>query len=166
MTNFKTLTTSLAVLSIATFSIPVSAGDDTSTNLDEWTVAAAKAIDSEMRYPNFALRNGDSGSTRQLVTIGRDGTVLNTELVTRTRANTLNAASKRVAKGADFPALPSSFEGESLTFALNLNYYIASSPAEQRRLERGGDVRSYRLSENKKAKTRFSSIEIIPAAAE
>jgi len=165
MKNLKTIATLVTLLSATALGSPAIAGDE-AAGLNDWAEAAAVAVDKKMSYPAMAVRNGDSGSTRQLVTIDRYGNVIDAELTERARAGTINSASKRLAKQADFPALPTSFDGDRLTFALELNYHMASSTHEEIRLRRQGNVESYRLSGGAKGNQRFASIEIISGAAE
>ncbi len=119
---------------------------DQYTGLHSWAQEADKSVDDVMVYPSFAVKRGLSGRSNFRVTVDRSGEVIDSDLTDWSGDPMLKAAARRVLKRAEFPALPTSFDDESLTFSLRLNYLIAGSPIEARALMRETEVRGETVS--------------------
>ncbi|WP_286828477.1 MULTISPECIES: TonB family protein [Kordiimonas] len=127
--------------------------------LDAWAESAGSSIDKVMKYPAFAARKGDQGYASFRVTVNRAGDVIASDLLQRTDSALLNSAAMRVVAKADFPALPAEFDGEKLTFSLQLNYALAGSAMEQRNLMREGRVTGSEVASNRGPVTASISFE-------
>ena len=121
-----------AVLALAFTGIaglPVFAGDAPG-NTNEWVMQAEKAIDSVMRYPLMAERQGKSGSASFVVTINRSGDVVDYYNTGYEGSILFRPATARSLKRAEFPALPASYNKDRLSFSLKLDY-ITLMPLER-----------------------------------
>jgi len=137
--RFMKKTAIVAAVSAATmFSGAALAGQD--GGLEAWAESAGNRVDKVMTYPTFAARKGDQGYASFRVTVNRAGDVVSSDLQQRTNSSILNAAAKSVVSRTDFPALPADYDGEELTFSLQLNYALGGSAMEQRNLMRKGRV--------------------------
>lgn len=130
-----------AMALIGGFALTGAVQADQDSGLHSWAQQADKSVDKVMVYPSFAVTRGKSGRSTFRVTVDRDGDVIESNLTDWSGDMSLRAAARRVVKRADFPALPASFDDESLTFSLRLNYIIAGSPMEARALLRETEVR-------------------------
>lgn len=119
---------------------------DQYAGLGGWAQQADRSVDKVMVYPSFAAKRGLSGRTTFRVTVDRSGEVIESDLTDFSGDRMLKSAARRVLERADFPALPASYDDESLTFSLRLNYLIASSAAEERALLRETEVRGESVS--------------------
>ncbi len=160
MRHFK-LNTGLITAAVASgllFSASAQAGEP--HTIKDWAQEAGKQISKKMSYSTISLRRNQTGATQFHVTVDRDGNILDQEMVTKTKYGLINSASKRALKNADFPELPSSYEGETLRFSLNMNYAIA---ADNRGMKRTGRVTGSSVNEQFS-----SSLRILdnPATAE
>ncbi|WP_308910088.1 energy transducer TonB [Pseudokordiimonas caeni] len=131
--------------------------------LKGWAGGAAEAVDDVMVYPARAIRDNLSGAAVMRVTINRDGEVVDTGFIKKSRQSVFNAAAKRVAKRADFPAIPASYAGDEMSFALKLEYALVSSYGELRMRERQGTVTGEELADAAPAGAR-ASIQILDTA--
>lgn len=160
-TNYiKTGLVAAAAMAAAAMTTGAQAGGDHS--LTSWSEAAGKSVDKVMTYPRLALRKNEQGVTSFRVTVDRQGNVIDSDNLERANSALINSASRNVLKQADFPALPSDFEGEELTFALQLNYAIAGSSFEERALKREGRVTGREVAAARGPVT--ASIRILDAA--
>jgi len=119
--------------------------DAPGADLVSWSQAAGKSVNSEMRYPQMAIRQGDEGTTTFRVSVDRKGNVLEVKQTKKDRSVFLNGASRRLVQRVDFPSLPAGYKGEKLTFSLNLRYAIATSVTEYKNLQRDATVSSKRI---------------------
>lgn len=158
----KKSTVAAATLSAALLSGAAQAGHD--GGLAGWVEGAGDSIDSVMNYPAIAARKGEQGYASFRVTVNRAGDVIASDLQQATDSARLNAAARRTLARADFPALPSNYNGEKLTFALRLNYVIASSAKEQRQLMREGRVTGREIAAN--SAPMMASITVLDQAEE
>lgn len=117
--RFTTVATSLAVAGLMSFAIQA---DDTTMTTQEWTNAAGKAISDVMSYPAIALRQGRAGSASFVVTVNRDGDVVDYYATGGKNAMAFKSPSKSALKRVDFPALPATINGDQVSFTLNLEY--------------------------------------------
>lgn len=117
--RFTAVATSLAIAGLMSFAVQA---NDTSLNTQEWAKEAGTAISNSMTYPAIALRQGKSGSASFVVTINRDGDVVDYYANGGKNASSFRASSKRALNTVDFPALPSSIRGHQASFTLNMEY--------------------------------------------
>ncbi|UTW54197.1 TonB family protein [Kordiimonas sp. SCSIO 12610] len=161
----KTRKTILALAAISAAAFSASASADADNNLQAWAKSAGNSIDKVMTYPSFAVRAGDEGSARYQITIDRDGNVVKSKRTQKTSSRFLNSASRSVVRKADFPAIPEGYEGETMTFAVQLNYHIADNYFEYKSLQRQGTVTGSDVAQNRGPLS--ASIEILsPNTAE
>ncbi len=138
----KPLRSSLVVLSVVgAFAASFVASADQDRGLEGWTKTANAAVDDVMTYPAIAARRGHSGRSNFRVTVDRAGDIIASDLVESYGKYSLKSAAQRVLKNVDFPAIPADYDGESLTFSLQLNYIVAGSAQQARALERATEVR-------------------------
>lgn len=143
-TQYKKSVAALAL--IGGVALTGAAHADQDSGLNAWASQADKSVDEVMVYPTFAAKRALSGQTTFRVTVDRSGDVVDSTLTDTSGDIALRSAARRVVSRADFPALPSSFESDKLTFSLRLNYLIAGSAAEAKALERGTEVRGEAVS--------------------
>lgn len=151
-----------AALAATSFGFAAQAGEGSS--LKSWAKEAGVSVDDVMRYPAVAMRRGEQGTATFRVTIDRDGNVVESDTLSGPRSASIKSAARRVVKRADFPALPASYDGEELTFSLQLTYAIAGSAFEQRALEREGRVTGSEVASRRGPVT--ASIRILNTAAD
>ncbi|MBV1901093.1 MAG: energy transducer TonB [Kordiimonadaceae bacterium] len=148
----KTQITLAAMAALATslaFGTAATAGEN--TDMKTWARSAGHTISKEMRYPTAAYRQNREGASVFHITVNRDGDITKSTLTQKNKNRTLNSAAKRALKRVDFPDLPSGYDGEELTFSLRMNYAIANSVDEARKLQRVGTVTSKQVAENSSA---------------
>ncbi len=133
--------TGLALLSV----LGTAASADQDNHLKNWVKAADAAVDDVMKYPLFAKRNGQSGWSEFTVTIDRTGEIVASDLVASYGRRRLQSAAKRVLEKVEFPAIPSNYEDNRLTFRLQLSYLLASSASKTHALQRITRVRGEEL---------------------
>ena len=127
----KPITNHLTTLFTAVGLMSFSATADDQSSLKQWAHEAGSEISSVMRYPMLAERQGHQGTTAYIVTINRDGDVLNFSNAGKRNKVIFNSASKRALKRVDFPALPDSYDGEQLRFKLTMEYRENVDPTRQ-----------------------------------
>jgi len=125
--------------------------------LKSWAAAANQSVDDVMQYPRMTIRGSGNGAARFNVTINRSGEVVTSDQVQRINSSILNSAAKKVLRQADFPALPTSYKGDSMTFVLQLNY----GAGKDVKLPRQGRVTSRQIA----SATGQSGIELVNAEA-
>ncbi|MBO6503837.1 MAG: TonB family protein [Kordiimonadaceae bacterium] len=143
--NFKAKTITAMALA-GGMALTGAAQADQYSGLGGWANQADKSVDDVMVYPSFAVKRGLSGRSTFRVTVDRSGEVIESDLTDFSGDRMLKSAARRVLERAEFPALPASYNDESLTFSLRLNYLIASSAAEERALLRETEVRGEAVS--------------------
>lgn len=142
------------------------AGDDALT-LANWSAKASEVVFNEMDYPRLAYKNNQEGAVRYRVTVNRAGDVVSAEAVELPRGVFLRTAARRLVEKADFPALPAAYAKDELTFALALNYSIASSASEYRALQKEfGAVSGQQIAQSASTggAPYFASIQILDTA--
>jgi len=132
--------------------------------MDEWTTKANRAVDGVMAYPVARIRGSGNGVANFQVTVDRDGNVIDREQTRRPPSLVLNMAAKKVLRKADFPALPASYERETLTFMVQLNYGAGGPGLRETDLLRPGRVTSRQLARGNSPA--FASLQIISAEEE
>ncbi len=134
----------LAVLAGLATSGAANAGDD--NGLYACARAADNSVDEVMVYPGFAAKRSQSGRSVYEVTVDRSGNLVDADLIESAGHRSLRTAARKVVEQAEFPALPSDYRGDHLTFSLRLNYIIAGSDMEARALKRRTRVESETIS--------------------
>lgn len=135
----------LALIAASFIAAPsVMAGE--TANLKEWAEEAGQSIDDAMYYPKIASRGSGASSSVFKVTVDREGEVVSSQKLDSKGNSILRGAAKRVVASADFPDLPQSYDGETLTFELRLNYGLSASSDSFK--SRTGRVTSRRIASN------------------
>lgn len=140
--KITTVAASLAVASLMSFAVQA---NDTAMNTQEWANEAGKAISSVMRYPAIALRQGRDGSASFVVTVNRDGDVVDYYANGGKNAPSFKSSSKRALKMVDFPALPSSLKGDQVSFTLNMEYKSSRQAYLDAKSKKQGTVSGTRI---------------------
>ena len=117
--RFTAVATSMAIAGLMSFTVQA---NDTSLDTQEWAKEAGNAISNEMKFPAFALRQGKSGTASFVVTVNRDGDVVDYYSTGSTSAASFRSSAKQSLNRVDFPALPSSIKGHQASFTLNMEY--------------------------------------------
>jgi len=160
------LTKVVSTLSLATaFALSTGASADAGySKLDNWAEKASIAVDDVMEYPRARVRGSGSGTAIFRVTVNDDGDVVASQQLRRPGSVALNAAAKKVVKHADFPALPSGFSRDKLTFELQLRYEMGGPEAGNRNMMRPSRVTSRKLAKGHGPV--MASLKILPASAD
>ena len=130
--RFTTIAASVAIAGLMGFSANAS---DAPSNTQEWAKQAGTAINAVMHYPTVAKHHGKTGSASYSVTINRDGSVADYASTSSSGTKSLDKAAERALNNADFPAIPTSFSGEQLSFSLVMDYHQPVSAARQSYLD-------------------------------
>ena len=149
--RYTAVATSLAIAGLMSFAVQA---NDTPLNTQEWTQEAGTAISNAMTYPAIALRQGRSGSTSFVVTVNRDGDVVDYYANGGKNAVSFRASAKRSLEEVDFPALPSSIEGHQVSFTLNMEYQ-----------QGGAELNSNRHSKSNKGTVSGTRIALLPTVS-
>jgi len=164
--TFIKISRTIAALSMAA-SFALSAGASAGSGygkLDNWASKANSAVDEVMYYPTTRVRGSGNGNAVFKVTVDRAGDVIASQQLYRPNSLALNRAAKNVLKKADFPALPGSFEQDTLTFELQLSYGVGGSGMRERDLLRPGRVTSRQIAG--RDGPAVAALRITPATAE
>lgn len=96
--------------------------DDVPSNLNDWIDQASKAVEAKMEYPKTATLLGETDTNTFVVTVNRQGDILEVTKNSKTKRTYFNKASSRALRYVDLPDLPSSYKKDTLSFALVLDY--------------------------------------------
>lgn len=125
MNTFKKIAAVSVVAATAFGSFTAYAGDKHKiATMESWKKQATIALDDAMVYSPFAQRYNDQGVVLLKVTIDSDGTIKNTELLRNTGRGFVRRSALNSIRKTDFPDLPANFEGETMTFKVQLSYLI------------------------------------------
>ena len=149
--RYTTITTSLALAGLMSFAVQA---NDTSTNTQEWAKEAGTAISNEMKFPTFALRQGRSGSASFVVTVNRDGDVVDYYSTGGKSASSFRSSAKQSLNRVDFPALPASIRGHQVSFTLNMEYQ-----------QGGAELNSNHYSNSNKGTVSGTQIALLPTVS-
>lgn len=108
-------------VAMSMFSISAQAGD-ISPNLNDWKAQASSAIGDKVKYPKTANLVGENGSNTFVVTVNKQGDILDVTKRVKAKMNYFDAASYRALKYVDLPALPSSYKADTYSFMVVLDY--------------------------------------------
>lgn len=81
-------------------------------------------VRSHQRYPEEARRRGEEGAVTVRFTIGRDGQVLNAQVLQRNGAGSLEEAALSMFRGAHAPAFPVQMAQQEVTMTVTIRYRI------------------------------------------
>lgn len=156
--NPSNLIKGLGVAGVLAFSVGASA-DHSYGDLDAWAASASDAVDGAMYYPAGRITGSGKGTASFRVTVDRNGDVIKAVQTKRIGVGRMNIAAKKVLKRADFPALPSDYDGQKLTFVVELNYGVSSDSWQNKKALRQGRVSSRQIASS-------SGITILDANAD
>ncbi len=111
--------TATTVISMTTAS--AQAADKPST-INEWVKQAGSAIEEKMEYPKTAAMTGETDTHTFVVTVNRQGDILEITKGDKVKRNYFDNASNRALRYVDLPDLPASYAKDTLSFALVLDY--------------------------------------------
>ncbi|WND02504.1 energy transducer TonB [Temperatibacter marinus] len=150
----KLLSASTIALGLATTA--VSAGEET-VSVSDWQAKASAELDRKMVYSTFAQKYNDEGTVSYRVTIDSEGEIQKTKLLRNTGRGFIRQSALKSIKKTDFPALPSSYGSNEMTFRVDLNYMI--NPTQRELKELGLKIRNGRVTSERLAS---STIRITP----
>lgn len=150
--RFTTIAASMAVAGL--MGLPANAGD-TPSDTQEWAKEAGTAISDVMSFPKIAERQGITGSATFVVTVNRDGDVVDYYPTGRTGAIHFKSSARRSLKNAHFPDLPESFSADQLSFTLNMSYQYQEDLAHK----------SYRQGKERKGAVTGTRIALLPTVS-
>jgi len=142
--NPSNLIKCLGVAGVMAFSVGASA-DHSYGDLDAWAASASDAVDGAMFYPTGRMLGSGRGTASFRVTIDRDGDVIKAVQTKRLGVGPLNLAAKKVLRRADFPALPADYDGQKLTFVVDLTYGVSPDSWLNKKALRQGRVSSRQI---------------------
>ena len=108
-------------IAVSMFNISAQAGDAPS-NLNDWKAQASSAIGDKVKYPETASLIGDNGSNSFVVTVNRQGDILDVTKSLKAKSDYFDAASYRALNYVDLPNLPSSYKADTYSFKVVLDY--------------------------------------------
>lgn len=165
MTLSKIIKTAAALSVVSAFALASSVSADAGYGkLDGWAAKAGTAVDKVMTYPSTRTRGSGNGTAIFRVTVDQEGDVIASEQISRRLGAVLNAAARKVVRKADFPALPSSLDGDSLTFELQLSYGAGGPSLREADLLRPGRVTGSEVAQNRGPV--LASLRIVSANAD
>lgn len=119
MIKFFTYTAVAAAMSM--FSISAQANDN-STQLKQWMKHASHAIEEKVSFPETANLLNESGSNTFVVTVNKQGDILEVSKRDKAKRNYFDDASYRALRYVDLPNLPASYKADTYSFSLVLDY--------------------------------------------
>jgi translation elongation factor EF-Ts len=105
MRNLIAFTATTAISMIA---VSAQAADKPST-INEWVKQASSAIEEKMEYPKTAAMTGETDTHTFVVTVNRQGDILEITKGDKVKRNYFDAASNRALRYVDLPDLPASY---------------------------------------------------------
>jgi len=160
--TFSKISKAVAAASLAATMALTAGVSANPVKLQSWAEDAGEAVNDVMKYPNTRIIGSGNGRVTFRVTVNRDGDVISSDQIARNAGATLNVAAKKVVKTADFPALPASYDDDTLTFELRLAYGVTGMGGSEEDLLRQGRVTSRQIA--KKHGPAMAALRIIPAA--
>lgn len=155
MRNLIAFTTTTAISMIA---ISAQAADKAST-INEWVKQAGSAIEEKMEYPKTAAMTGETDTHTFVVTVNRQGDILEITKGDKVKRNYFDSASNRALRYVDLPDLPASYEKDTLSFALVLDYSNDQDEPEKRDANKLSDRQVLALSGGKAVKGQKETID-------
>ncbi len=90
----------------------------------DWSNAFRRWLDQNLRYPQRAIQEGDSGVVKVRITASPDGTVRQVRLVTPSASPWLNSGTTMPFAGARLPAFPPGADPNGVEVELTVNYIL------------------------------------------
>lgn len=119
MLKFFTYTATVAAMSLYSLSAHAA---QTPSDLDQWKDQASKAISDKVDFPETANLLGETDSNIFVVTVNRQGDILDVSKSVKAERNYFDAASFRALRYVDLPDLPASYKADTFSFSLELDY--------------------------------------------
>lgn len=113
---FTYTTAAISLLSISAYAA------EAPLSLDDWKDEASKAIGDKIEFPETANLLGEDGSNIFVVTVNRQGDILEVSKSVKAKRNYFDAASYRALRYVDLPDLPSSYKADTFSFSIELDY--------------------------------------------
>lgn len=89
-----------------------------------WRSALAVWVQSRKRYPDAARRQGESGTVRLRFTVGRDGAVLDAQVVQSSGSEALDQATVAMFRGARAPSFPAEMAMPQVSIVVGIKYRL------------------------------------------
>ena len=89
-----------------------------------WQGALATWVQSRKRYPDEARRQGAEGQVVVRFTLGRDGQVLDAQIVRGSGSDVLDQATLAMFRGARAPPFPADMTQPQLTTSIGVRYRL------------------------------------------
>lgn len=155
MRNLIAFTATTAISMIA---VSAQAADKPST-IKEWVKQASSAIEEKMEYPKTAAMTGETDTHTFVVTVNRQGDILEITKGDKVKRNYFDAASNRALRYVDLPDLPASYEKDTLSFALVLDYSNSENEPKNKDMKKLSDRQVLALSGGKAANGKAQTID-------
>jgi periplasmic protein TonB len=89
-----------------------------------WQSELASWLAAHRTYPEEARRHGEQGRVTVRFTVGRDGRVLDVELVKGTGSTSLDDAARAMLQAASLPPFPSTMPEQQVTVTVQIRYQL------------------------------------------
>jgi TonB family protein len=90
----------------------------------DWSNAFRRWLDQNLRYPQRAIQDGDSGTVQVRITANPDGTVRQVRLLRPSASPALNSGTSMPFVGARLPAFPPGSDPNGVEVDLTVNYIL------------------------------------------
>ena len=90
----------------------------------DWSNAFRRWLDQNLRYPQRAIQDGDSGTVQVRITANPDGTVRQVRLLRPSASPALNSGTSMPFAGARLPAFPPGADPNGVEVDLTVNYIL------------------------------------------
>ncbi|WP_353211310.1 energy transducer TonB [Rhodovarius sp.] len=90
----------------------------------DWSNAFRRWLDQNLRYPQRAIQDGDSGTVQVRITANPDGTVRQVRLLSPSASPALNSGTTMPFAGARLPAFPPGSDPNGVEVDLTVNYIL------------------------------------------
>jgi TonB family protein len=90
----------------------------------DWSNAFRRWLDQNLRYPQRAIQDGDSGTVQVRITANPDGTVRQVRLLRASASPALNSGTSMPFAGARLPAFPLGSDPNGVEVDLTVNYIL------------------------------------------
>jgi TonB family protein len=90
----------------------------------DWRAAFSRWLDQNLGYPEGAIRRGEQGAVRVLITASPDGTVRSVRMLSPSTSPSLNTGTSQPFAGARLPAFPPGSDPNGVTVELTVRYIM------------------------------------------
>lgn len=125
----RILPTFITTTALSLFAVSALAADKPST-LNEWVKQSSSAIEAKMEYPETTSMLGETDTNTYVVTVNRQGDILEVTKGDKAKSQYFSIASNRALRYVDLPDLPASYKKDTLSFVLVLDYYDRDDPEQ------------------------------------